>query len=101
MHVDHAYQREIANACLLEPSTLSLILEKMENAGLIHREKQPDNKKNSVVRLSERGREVGSEILAVFRHTEEALCRGLDASEREILTRALQTISRNALEAQL
>lgn len=98
MHADHACQREIADACLLEPSTLSLILEKMENAGLVHREKRPDNKKNSIVRLSEHGREIGDEILAVFRKTEEELCRGLSLTDRATLSRALQTIFRNAQE---
>lgn len=101
MYTDHAYQREIADACLLEPSTLSLILEKMENAGLVHREKQPDNKKNSVVRLSKHGRAIGNDILCVFRETEEQLCRGMAPGDLETLSRALQTLFRNAKEVQL
>ena len=50
--VESAYQKEIADACLMEPATLCLILEKMEYSGLVKREKLPDNRKNIVVSLT-------------------------------------------------
>ena len=54
-----SFQREIAEGCLIEPATLSPILEKMENAGLIRREKTDGNRKNSVVSLTDLGRKNG------------------------------------------
>ena len=98
MRTSSAFQREIADACLLEPPTLSLILGKMEHAGLVVRTKAPGNRKNSTVRLTLKGQQIGEEILEVFRETERRLCKGLCRTERAALSRALQSICRNAWE---
>ena len=100
MEKESACQREIADACLLEPSTLCLILEKMEAAGLILRGKLPDNRKNSIVALSVKGRRVGMAVKSVFIETENRLCRGLGREERLAFSNALRTISENAREVQ-
>ena len=98
MRTPSACQREIADACLLEPPTLSLILRKMERAGLVIRKKTPDNRKNSAVRLTAKGKRIGKKILELFEETEQRLCRGLHENERETLSGALLAICRNASE---
>ena len=90
IHRGSACQREIAEACLLEPPTLIPILEKMEKAGLIKREKRPENRKNSIVTLSEKGVEIGKTACRVFAELENEFCGALSKEEREVFSAALK-----------
>lgn len=98
--VESAYQKEIADACLMEPATLCLILEKMEYSGLVKREKLPDNRKNIVVSLTAKGREIGTFASKIFAATEDQVCHGLDQSERHELLRLLKKLYINELGIQ-
>ena len=88
----HAYQKEIADACLIEPPTLSLILEKMERVGLISRQKSIFNNKNIVVQLTEKGESVGRKAQEIFLETEKDFCKNLSQEESEMLPSLLQKI---------
>ncbi len=90
IHCGSACQREIAEACLLEPPTLIPILEKMEKAGLIRREKRPDNRKNSIVTLSEKGTEIGETASRLFAELENEFCGELSEEERKVFSAALK-----------
>ena len=63
---NNAYQRQIADGCLLEPSTLSLILSKMEDAGLISRGSSGSNRKNRIVSLTPKGMEMADKVIEVY-----------------------------------
>lgn len=92
MYQKHAYQKEIADACLIEPPTLSLILEKMERVGLISRQKSLANNKNIVVQLTEKGESVGRKAQEIFLETEKDFCKNLSQEESEMLPSLLQKI---------
>ena len=92
MYQKHAYQKEIADACLIEPPTLSLILEKMERVGLISRQKSIFNNKNIVVQLTEKGENVGRKAQEIFLETEKDFCKNLSQEESEMLPSLLQKI---------
>ena len=92
MYQKHAYQKEIADACLIEPPTLSLILEKMERVGLIFRQKSLSNNKNIVVQLTEKGESVGRKAQEIFLETEKDFCKNLSQEESEMLPSLLQKI---------
>ena len=92
MYQKHAYQKEIADACLIEPPTLSLILEKMERVGLISRQKSIFNNKNIVVQLTEKGESVGRKAQEIFLETEKDFCKNLSQKESTILPKLLQKI---------
>ena len=92
MYQKHAYQKEIADACLIEPPTLSLILEKMERVGLISRQKSIFNNKNIVVQLTEKGESVGRKAQEIFLETEKDFCKNLSQEESEMLPSLLQKI---------
>ena len=90
-----SFQRKIAEGCLIEPATLSPILEKMERSGLIRRDKAADNRKNSIVSLSENGTRLGIRIQELFRELEAAVCSGLTPDETRRLLRNLQSIQQS------
>lgn len=97
MSRESAFQREIAEACLLEPPTLCLILDKMDEAGLVQRQKMPESRKNMVT-LSEKGRLIGADILRIFAATEDQLCSGMTSENRESFLAALKILHHNAEE---
>ena len=92
MYQGKAYQKEIADGCLIEPPTLSLILEKMERVGLISRQKSIFNNKNIVVQLTEKGESVGRKAQEIFLETEKDFCKNLSQEESEMLPSLLQKI---------
>lgn len=92
MYQGKAYQKEIADGCLIEPPTLSLILEKMERGGLIFRQKSLSNNKNIVVQLTEKGESVGRKAQEIFLETEKDFCKNLSQEESEMLPSLLQKI---------
>ena len=92
MYQNKAYQKEIADGCLIEPPTLSLILEKMERVGLISRQKSIFNNKNIVVQLTEKGESVGRKAQEIFLETEKDFCKNLSQEESEMLPSLLQKI---------
>lgn len=87
-----AYQRQIADGCLLEPSTLSLILRKMEQEGVIRRGQQGKNRKNSVVTLTEKGRRAAECVEQVVSNAEREVLAECSAKERQILSTVLSRI---------
>ncbi len=91
-----SFQREIAEGCLIEPATLSPILEKMELGGLIRRGKAEENRKNSLVTLTARGEAVGHRIRMLFAELEGKATAGLTAGEHDALLRTLRRIRENS-----
>ncbi len=87
-----SFQREIAEGCLIEPATLSPILEKMEKNGLIRREKADGNRKNTVVSLTEQGKTAGSRIRELFRELEESVLTDVPPQERDSFVQILSQI---------
>lgn len=98
--LDHhqAFQREIADGCLIEPPTLSLILDKMERKGLISRKKDSSNRKNILIELTPAGILAGEKCKAVFAETEDDFCKTLTAGERLFFQQILTEICKNGKE---
>ena len=90
-----SFQRESAEGCLVEPATLPPILEKMERSGLIQREKDAGNRKNSIVSLTPDGYRIGLRLRELFLEVEAAACQDIAPDEQICLLRHLQCIQKN------
>lgn len=95
-----SFQREIADGCLIDPATLSPILGKMEDSGLIRRDKTDDNRKNSIVFLTARGKEVGRRLRELFLETEQMVCSNLSGEKINTLLESLLQIQKNCRNPQ-
>ncbi|MER2133817.1 MAG: MarR family transcriptional regulator [Arthrobacter sp.] len=73
--------RNLSDALLMEPATLSPMLKRMESAGLISRNRAPDNDRALAVDLTERGRSLRRKALAV----PGAMMERLKLSREEVL----------------
>lgn len=69
---------ELSRDLGLSKSTISLALEGLERSGLLHRARQPNDRRAYTVRLSERGR---------------ALARGMLADRRDLIARAASELT--------
>lgn len=57
--------RNLSEALLMEPATLSPMLKRMESAGLVSRNRAPDNDRSLAVDLTEHGHSLRRKALAV------------------------------------
>ena len=88
-------QKEIADGCMLDVTTLSRVLDKMEKMGLLLRERDVRNRRAYMVALTDQGMEKAEEVKKGFQKLEDVMCSGM--SEREVsgITEALIKVRDN------
>lgn len=95
---DGAVQKEIADACHIEPATITSVLLGMENKGFIVRKNINGNRRSLYVYLTDKGKSLAEQVALKFRTIEEKALLGLDAEEKEMLTAFLTRMNKNLLE---
>lgn len=98
MEKPSAIQHEIAEACVIEPPTLTNILAKMETAGLIERCRNDENRRNVIVSLTRQGLEAGEKVRKAFAGVEARALTGLSQTEVGDLVLLLKKIQNHLLE---
>lgn len=68
---DGAVQREIAEACYIEPATLTSVLLGMENKELVIRKNKEGNRRNLYVYLTDKGKNLANQIVEQFEQIEK------------------------------
>jgi DNA-binding MarR family transcriptional regulator len=83
--------RTLGRLISLEPATLSPLLKRLEAAGLVTRERHPDDDRALAITLTERGRRLREKALEVPPQVVERLGMGLEELEalRAALTRVI------------
>ncbi|WP_205133164.1 MarR family winged helix-turn-helix transcriptional regulator [Anaerotignum lactatifermentans] len=89
-------QKTIADYCEIEQATVGSILLRMEENGLILREKKAGNRRSLYVTLTEKGRKAAEEMELVFRESEEHVGGGLSEEERLQLRQLLDRLCESA-----
>ncbi|NUQ31856.1 MAG: MarR family transcriptional regulator [Dermatophilaceae bacterium] len=82
--------REIGHLLSLEPATLSPLLKRLEAAGLVTRDRHPDDDRALAITLTQRGRDLRAQALEVPPRIVETL--GMDRGELEALHQALTRV---------
>ncbi len=95
---DGSMQKDIARGCQIDPATLTGILERMEEKGLVERRTKAGNRRSSYVYLTESGIEQGELVAKTFLEAEEEISSGIDQKEMEKLLDLLYQIYRNMTE---
>lgn len=94
---DGASQREIVEMTHLRPPTVSVILRKMQDEGMIELVKNPEDKRELRAHLCEKGREIDRCGLEKIRQTDELALGGLSDDECATLMDLLEKIRDNLL----
>lgn len=73
---DGALQKDIAKGCHIEPASLSTILNGMEKNGLVTRNINKDNRRNTSILMTEKGRKISGKIEEAFLSIEKKALKG-------------------------
>ncbi len=92
---DGTTQREIADACQIEPASLTSILNGMEKANLIERKTLDGNRRSWHIFLTEKGKEQLKCVDAAFTEIEQTALQGFTAAEQQALCAYLLRIHKN------
>lgn len=88
-------QRELADLCMFDVTTMSRTLDKMEQAGLIQRNRNPVSRRSHLIRLTEKGKEKGKQVREEFAWLDGTLQKGLTREELETVYGILEKIEKN------
>lgn len=89
-HIEQISQKELQQIMRVQPGSISELLTKMERAGFVEREKDENDKRRIIVKITDKGKE----HLAEFQNEEEQqdLFAALDEAQKEQLKGLLRTL---------
>jgi DNA-binding MarR family transcriptional regulator len=82
----------------VKKNTISSLLKRLEENGLIERQVAPEDKRSFNIRLTEKGRDLAERFSPKFALFQNALAGGLTVTEREELVNLLMKLFRSLLE---
>ena len=88
-------QKEIAKACFLEAGSLTTILNKMEEKGLIRRQILNGNRRSFHIFMTESGKKNQKLVEAAFEKIEETAFSGISEEEQKRFMQTFEKIYKN------
>lgn len=94
-HPDGLTQRELAERCGLDTTSLSRALDKLEEVGLVSRAPHEESRRANLIGLTTAGEEKARAVASRFSNMDEVLCWGLSDGELEGLLKGLERLEEN------
>lgn len=91
-------QTNIAKHLCIKPATLTVMIKRMESAGLIRRQQDEFDMRTLRVYITEEGRKTAIRTKEVFKQTVQLLYEGLSDSELEEYLRIMDKIQKNLVK---
>lgn len=88
-------QRQLADKCMLDVTTMSRTLDKLQGAGYLLRTVNPSCRRSFLVCITEKGKEKAASVQKIFSDLDEQIWQGISEDEMEVLYHTLQKIMRN------
>ncbi len=88
-------QKEIAAACLLEPGSLTVLLNRMERQGMIERRAREGDRRARCIYLTEYGQKLAERVVARFYEVERRAFEGISAEDRAAFARICGAVAEN------
>ena len=88
-------QLELVKLTNLKAPTISITLRNMEHDGIVRREKNDDDRRETHVYITEKGKKMYAKVLAALDKAEETMLRGVSEKELKILRDTLSKLSGN------
>ncbi|MFJ6995694.1 MarR family winged helix-turn-helix transcriptional regulator [Streptomyces sp. NPDC003090] len=89
---DHRAQADLIRALDVDASTVTKMLQRLEQAGFVTRCPSPTDRRAAVVSLTDSGRALREEVADLWRELEEAVTALLDEGEADVVTGLLDRI---------
>lgn len=95
--MENCLQKELAEACRVEPATMTSLITKMEEKGLIVREREmvSGGKRAYRIFLTEDGRRVASEVKEIILAAEQQCFDGFTREEIEVFLKQFSRVAEN------
>lgn len=90
-------QKEIARGCHIEPGTLTTLLNRMEESGLVERRMLNGNRRSLYVFLTEHGNMLAAKVATAFSELESQAFDGLSEEEQHVFLQLFQRIYQNTI----
>lgn len=94
----HLTQRELADACMLDVTTMSRVLDKLEKLGLILRERNPGCRRAYQISLTAEGQKKAQKIEEAFQRLADQMYEGIPEKDLDVFSRTLIKIEENLEE---
>ena len=88
-------QRELSDLCVLDVTTMSRTLDKLEHMGLIKRTDNPECRRSWVISLTPAGEEKADKVIELFKMADEVFSDGMTDEDIKKLYDMLDVIERN------
>ena len=92
---DHVTQRELADRCHMDATTISRSLDKLEEAGYLVREREPGCRRSFFICLTEKGLSQAKKVRLGFDFVDAQLTAGLSPQALEAFCQNLEQMCRN------
>ena len=92
-------QKELADACLMDVTTMSRTLDRMEKDGLLKRENNPASRRSWNVLLTDCGHEKADEVIKIFNKVDDVIFNGFSEEEVQSLSVMAGKVEKNLWEA--
>ncbi|MGB8379684.1 MAG: MarR family winged helix-turn-helix transcriptional regulator, partial [Dermatophilaceae bacterium] len=96
---DHQSQQNLSDELLVDKSSTTAAIDKLEAQGLVVRSADPADRRRRIVSLTKAGRSLRPDLQALLAETTEVLLTGLTPSERDTLHELLRRIAQNITES--
>lgn len=92
---DGLSQKQIGKELNIKPSTVTVMINRMEKAGLVKRVQDKNDLRVSKIHLEQKGIDLKDEIKEIGRIVSEETFKGFSEQEKEIMATFLNRISKN------
>ncbi len=95
METDGLTQLELVNITKLKAPTISITLRNMERDGIVRREKDDNDRRETHVYITEKGRDMHARVLEAYDKAEKIMLEGLTAEELAALSTPMEKMINN------
>ncbi|MBQ8171310.1 MAG: MarR family transcriptional regulator [Oscillospiraceae bacterium] len=95
MEQDGLTQLELVNITKLKAPTISITLRNMEREGIVRREKNDNDRRETHVFITDKGREMHAKVLEAFDKAEKTMLSGISAKELESIGKIMEKMTEN------
>ncbi len=95
MENDGLTQLELVNITKLKAPTISITLRNMERDGIVRREKNDNDRRETHVFITDKGREMHARILEAYDKAEKVMLSGISEKELDAVGRLIKNMTEN------
>lgn len=92
---DGLSQKELVKRLSVKPSTVAVMIKRMERNGLVQRQRDEDDQRVTRIRLTPAGRKTKEQAAEIMQKLNGAMLEGISSEERLLLRRLLLQIEQN------